>query len=68
MGKQKKISIRAAAARLVGGKPKAHKLLPDGSLVVIGPDGRKVCFSADEVRTVRTPEDGDESKPIKKAG
>ncbi len=68
MARNKKLTIRAAAAKLAGGKPIAYKLREDGSLAVIGPGGRKFCFSADEVLAARMPDDCDESKPAKKVG
>jgi hypothetical protein len=68
MARQKKLTIRAAAARLVGGKPKAHKLREDGSLAVIAPDGRKFVFTPDQVGAVRAPDNADESKHAKKVG
>jgi hypothetical protein len=68
MSKQKKLTIQAVAARLVGGKPVAHKLREDGSLAVIGPDGRKFCFSADQVRAAREPEDSVGTKQDEKDG
>jgi hypothetical protein len=44
-----KINYAELAADLVNGTPMAFKAYPDGSLVVIGPDGRKFCFSALQV-------------------
>lgn len=38
------------AAALVGGTPMAFKAYPDGSYVVIGPDGKKFCFTSQEVK------------------
>lgn len=37
------------AAALVGGEPLAHKPYPDGSLVVIAPNGGKYKFSPEQV-------------------
>lgn len=37
------------AAALVGGEPLAYKPYPDGSLVVIAPNGGKYKFSPDQV-------------------
>jgi len=68
MAKRKKLSIRAIAARLVGGKPLAYKLREDGSLAVIGPDGRKFCFTVDQVGAARMPEGSAETKQDAKAG
>jgi hypothetical protein len=68
MIRQKKLSIRAVAAKLVGGKPLAHKLREDGSLAVIGPDGRKFRFTVDQVGAARAPEGSAETKQDAKAG
>lgn len=44
-----KINHAELAADLVNGTPMAFKAYPEGSLVVIGPDGKKYCFSALQV-------------------
>jgi hypothetical protein len=53
---------KSIAVKLVGGKPLACKLREDGSLVVIGPDGRKAKFTAEQVRAAAQTED---SRPKK---
>ena len=41
------------AAALVGGTPMAFKAYPDGSLVVIGPDGKKSRFTQEAVEKAK---------------
>jgi len=64
-GNAKQSSI---AAKLVGGKPLAYKLREDGSLVVIGPDGCKLQFSAAQVRAAAQADDSKLKKKRRAAG
>lgn len=50
MARRKSIAIAKVAARLAGGEPLDWRQREDGSLVVIGPAGRKLVYSAAEVR------------------
>jgi hypothetical protein len=56
MARRKTISIDRVAAKLVGGKPLATHRRPDGTLVVIGPAGRKRTFTSKQVQQVRRAE------------
>lgn len=48
-----KMQAADLAGQLAGGKPLAFQLRPDGSMVVIGADGRKQTFTPAEVRTAQ---------------
>lgn len=50
MARSKTNPIEKVAAALVGGEPLDYAQRADGTLVVIGPEGRKVVFTAAEVR------------------
>ncbi|QRN82160.1 hypothetical protein JR338_06840 [Chloroflexota bacterium] len=50
MARRKTNPIEKVAAALVGGTPLDYLQRVDGTLVVIGPEGRKVVFTAAEVR------------------
>ena len=50
MARRKSIAIEKVAARLAGGDPLAWHQREDGSLVVIGPAGRKFVYTAAAVR------------------
>lgn len=42
-------NYKSIAANLVSGEPLAYKPYPDGSLVVIGPSGKKYKFTPEQV-------------------
>lgn len=48
-----KMKAADLAAQFVGGTPLAFQLRSDGSMVVIGSDGRKQTFTAAEVRAAQ---------------
>ena len=50
MARRKTNPMDKVVAKLVGGKPMDYQQRPDGTLVVIGPEGRKREFTAEEVR------------------
>lgn len=62
MPRKKTIPIERAAEKLVGGKPMAARQRPDGTLVVIDPDGKKRTFTPGEVQQARKTEAQTESE------
>ncbi len=54
MTRKQRMQIKTIARRLVKGKPLAYALREDGTLVVIGPAGRKYLFDAEQVRAAQT--------------
>jgi len=53
MPRKKTPDTGSLAAKLVGGRPLDFHLRKDGSLVVIGPEGRKYRFTAAQVRAAQ---------------
>lgn len=49
----KNIDHSKIAAHLVNGVPLSFKAYPDGSLVVIAPNGQKLLFDVEQVENVR---------------
>lgn len=62
MARRKGDPIGKVAAYLVGGNPLALVQRMNGTLVVIGPDGRKLAFTAAEVRKARNQMKAEEAK------
>jgi len=62
MARKKRMTIKTIAKTLVKGKSLAYQLRKDGALIVIGPEGRKLHFSAAQVQSARESESGAESK------
>jgi hypothetical protein len=50
------ITKRQIAIKLVGGEPMDYKSYDDGSLVVIGPAGKKYKFSKEQVAQAAAPQ------------
>ncbi|MBG0770502.1 MAG: hypothetical protein H0S82_02280 [Anaerolineaceae bacterium] len=50
MAHRKTNPMGKVVAKLVGGEPLDYHQRPDGTLVVIGPEGRKWVFTAEELR------------------
>jgi len=50
------ITKRHIAVKLVGGEPMAYKSYEDGSLVVIGPNGKKYKFTKEQVAQAAVPQ------------
>ena len=62
MARRKTNPIEKVAAALVGGPPLDYAQRADGTLVVIGPNGRKVVFNAAEVRKAGAKQQTDGTK------
>jgi len=69
MARKRRIMMKTVAARLVHGQPMSFALRKDGTLAIIGPDGRKSIFTADQVRAAsRVAESSDSTKKDQEDG
>jgi len=62
MARRKTNPMEKVAAKLVGGEPLDYHQRPDGTLVVIDPEGHKRVFTAAEVRKAGEKSTGEEEQ------